>query len=126
MVRLFVILGAVFGLLGVALGAFGAHGLKAALERTGLEKPFDTGVRYHMYHALATLAAALIASRWPGGAAHSAGFLFAAGIVLFSGSLYVYALGGPKWLVHVTPVGGLALMAGWVALLLAVLRQRPA
>ena len=122
--RWFVILGAAFGFLGVAVGAFGAHVFKSVLEKTGRELQFEVGVRYHMYHSLALLAVAWVASRWPGAAANTAGWLFVAGVVLFSGSLYLYAVGGPKWLAHITPVGGIALLAGWVALIAAVLTHK--
>jgi uncharacterized membrane protein YgdD (TMEM256/DUF423 family) len=99
----------------VALGAFAAHGLKARLA-PDLLAVFETGVRYQMYHALALLAAAWASSKWPGGAVTAAGWLFVAGIVLFSGSLYALALGAPRWLGPITPVGGLAFLAGWACL----------
>ena len=116
------IAGAVLGFLGVALGAFAAHGLKARLEELGTLKAFETGVRYHMYHALALVACAWVAARWPGAAANASGWLFIAGVVLFSGSLYVLALTGVKWLGAITPFGGVLLLAGWVALAVSAIR----
>ena len=112
--RLFWTLGCTFGFLAVAAGAFGAHALRERLA-PDLLAVFETGARYQMYHSLALLAAAWAAERW-GGTAVAAGWLFTAGIVVFSGSLYLLALSGVRWLGAVTPLGGVALLAGWVAL----------
>lgn len=112
---------AVLGFLGVALGAFGAHALRASLEPRDLEI-FETGVRYQLVHAVALLGVAWVASRWPGTAAGLAGWLFIAGTAVFSGSLYLLVLTGPRWLGAVTPLGGLALLAGWLSLGWAALR----
>lgn len=105
-----VALGALNAALAVAAGAFAAHGLRERLAARALEI-FETGARYHMYHALAMVLAGLLAATR--GAA-TAGWLFQAGIVLFSGSLYVLALTGVKGLGAVTPIGGLAFLAGWL------------
>ena len=113
--RLFFALGSVSALIAVALGAFAAHGLKSRLEPAMLAT-FETGVRYHMYHALALLAVGWACTRWPGTAAHASGWLFVAGTVLFSGSLYASSLTGVRWLGAITPVGGLAFLAGWLCL----------
>jgi uncharacterized membrane protein YgdD (TMEM256/DUF423 family) len=113
--RLFFALGALSGFLGVALGAFAAHGLKARLAPEMLAV-FETGVRYQMYHAFALLAAGWALSRWPGAVIQAGGWLFLAGTLLFSGSLYALALSGEKWLGAVAPAGGFALLAGWVCL----------
>jgi uncharacterized membrane protein YgdD (TMEM256/DUF423 family) len=113
--------GALAALLGVALGAFGAHALRDRLA-PDLLAIFETGVRYHFYHALGLLAAAYAAGRWPGGAPVAAGWLFLAGIVIFSGSLYLLSITGVRWLGAITPVGGVAFIAGWGALLWTVLR----
>ena len=110
--RLFAILGALNALVSVAAGAFGAHGLKSRLP-ADLLATFETGARYQMYHALALLAAAWLCSQRPSGAATAAGWLFQAGIVLFSFSLYALALTGVRWLGAITPVGGVAFLAGW-------------
>ena len=119
--RTFLWVGALAGFVGVALGAFGAHGLRTRLSAEMLAV-FETGVRYQMYHAFAILIVALAAARIDGWLIRSAGWLFTAGIVLFSGSLYALALSGVTVLGAVTPIGGLAFLAGWAALVIASLR----
>jgi len=113
--RLFFGLGCASALIAVALGAFGAHGLRARIVPDML-LTFEIGVRYQMYHALALLAVGAVAGRLPGGTVAAAGWLFVAGTVIFSGSLYVLALTGQRWLGAVTPLGGLAFLAGWAVL----------
>jgi uncharacterized membrane protein YgdD (TMEM256/DUF423 family) len=120
--RLFATLGAVSGLLAVAAGAFGAHALRARLS-ADLLAAFETGARYQMYHALALLLVAWAATRWPGPPVRAAGWLFVAGTVIFSGSLYLLALTGARGFGAVTPVGGLAFLAGWLALMLGIWRS---
>lgn len=105
----------VAGFLGVALGAFGAHALKARLAPEMLAV-FETGVRYQMYHVFAIMAAAWGWARWPGRVFAAAGWLFVAGIVIFSGSLYLLAFTGVRVLGAITPLGGLAFLAGWLCL----------
>jgi uncharacterized membrane protein YgdD (TMEM256/DUF423 family) len=119
--RLFFGLGALSALLAVAAGAFGAHALRNRLAPDTLGI-FEVGARYHMYHALGLLAAAWAVSRWPGGATTAAGWLFVAGTVIFSGSLYLLSFTGQRWLGAVTPLGGLAFILGWAALAWAALR----
>jgi uncharacterized membrane protein YgdD (TMEM256/DUF423 family) len=119
--RVFLALGALSALLAVGAGAFGAHALRERLVPDMLSV-FDVGARYHMYHALGLLAASWAVSRWPGAAAVAAGWLFVAGTVIFSGSLYLLAFTGQRWLGAVTPLGGLAFMLGWAALAWAALR----
>jgi uncharacterized membrane protein YgdD (TMEM256/DUF423 family) len=121
MQRTFLALGAVSGALAVVAGAFGAHGLRGSLS-PDLLAVFETAARYHMYHALALIAVAAIATRLQGRGADVAGWLFVAGTVVFSGSLYLLALGGPRWLGAVTPLGGLCFIVGWVALAWSALR----
>ena len=116
--RTFLILGALAGFLGVALGAFGAHGLRARLSPEMLAV-FETGVRYQMYHACAILIVALAAARLDGWLIRAAGWLFTSGIVVFSGSLYVLAITGTTAFGAITPFGGVALLAGWACLILA-------
>jgi uncharacterized membrane protein YgdD (TMEM256/DUF423 family) len=116
--RNWLFIAAVNGGLAVMCGAFAAHGLSARLSPESLGV-FETGARYHMYHALAMGLAALVASA----RARTAAALFLAGIILFSGSLYLLALTGVRMLGFVTPLGGLAFMAGWVFLALAALRE---
>lgn len=112
-----------FGLTGVATGAFGAHALKTRLDPDALAV-FDTAARYQMLHALALLGSAWVAQQWPGRAARASIPLFSAGIVLFSGSLYALSLTGIRALGAITPLGGLLFMLGWLALLLAGLNAR--
>lgn len=113
--RPWLMLGSLMGLLAVVAGTFAAHGLDQRLSPQMLEV-FETGVRYHMYHALAMLIAAVVysqnTSRLP---AVAAGF-FLAGIVLFSGSLYLLAVTQARWLGMIAPVGGTAFLVGWVTL----------
>lgn len=100
---------------GVGLGAFGAHGLRARLA-PDLLAIYETGVSYHLVHGLAACVAALLARTGPGRRAATAGWLFIAGIVVFSGSLYMLALTGTRWLGAITPLGGVAWIAGWLLL----------
>jgi len=113
--RIFFAIGCVSAFLAVALGAFGAHGLKDRLAPEMLAV-FETGVRYQIYHALALLAVAWACTRWPGAVVNASGWLFVAGTVIFSGSLYVLALSGVRWLGAITPFGGVAFLAGWLCL----------
>ncbi len=114
------------GLTGVALGALGAHALKGTLAARGMETVWATAAQYHLGHALAlaALAAWLRAEAAPAPGLRWVTRCWTAGTVLFSGSLYLLALGGPRWLGPVTPLGGLALLAGWLLLALAALRGR--
>jgi uncharacterized membrane protein YgdD (TMEM256/DUF423 family) len=107
--------GALAAAAGVALGAFGAHGLKTRVAPEMLSV-FETGVRYHLIHALALLAVGWAATRWPSGLVSAAGWCFVAGIALFAGSLYVMVLTGTRWLGAITPLGGLCFIAGWLLL----------
>jgi uncharacterized membrane protein YgdD (TMEM256/DUF423 family) len=120
--RLFFGLGALSAFISVAAGAFGAHALRQRLE-PDLLAVFETGARYQMYHALALLAVAWAATRWPGTLVTWAGWLFVLGTMLFSGSLYVLALSGIRWLGAITPLGGLAFLAGWLCLVLGAARH---
>ena len=122
MERLFFGFGAILGFAGVLLGAFGSHVLRERLEPRLLEV-FETGVRYQMYHALALLASAWACVQWPNSIAVWAGWFFLAGIAIFSGSLYVLTLSGLRGFGAITPLGGLALMAGWACLAWAALKS---
>ena len=119
--RLFFCLGAISAFLAVAAGAFGAHALRARLA-PDLLAVFETAARYQMYHALGLVAAAWAVARWPGAPPQWAGWLFVAGTVLFSGSLYGLALSGARWLGAITPLGGAAFLAGWICLAMAARR----
>ena len=115
-------LGALSAFIAVAAGAFGAHALRARLD-PGMLLVFETGARYQMYHALALMAVGWAASRWPGRLTEAAGWCFVAGTVLFSGSLYAMALTGRRALGLITPLGGVAFLAGWLCLALAAPRR---
>jgi len=110
--KIFAISGAVGAFLSVALGAFGAHVLKPTLSPQMLET-FETGVRYQMYHSLALLVVAWIVDRYGPSIFVPAGWFFIAGIVIFSGSLYVLSFTGARWLGAVTPIGGVGFLIGW-------------
>jgi len=112
MTRLFVVAGAVLAGLGVAAGAFGAHGLEGRVSPDRLET-FRTAVAYQMYHALALLAVGWAAAQGGGGLVHGAGYCFVAGILVFSGSLYLLVLTDTSWLGAITPLGGAAFLVGW-------------
>ena len=118
MQRLFFSLAAVSALLSVGAGAFGAHSLRTRLSPESLAV-FETAARYQMYHALGLFAVAWAVSRWPGSLAQWAGWLFLAGTLLFSGSLYTLALTGVRWIGAITPLGGAAFLAGWLCLALS-------
>ena len=119
--RVFLALGSASAFLAVAGGAFGAHALRRRLDET-LLAVFETGIRYQMYHALALLAVAWVMDRWGGGLVAASGWLFVVGTVIFSGSLYLLALTGQRMFGAVTPLGGVAFLAGWLVLLIGVLR----
>ena len=121
MSNLFFALGAGLSLLGVAFGAFGAHGLRSTLTAEMLET-FEVAVRYQMYHSLGLLAAAWAASQWQNHLTTAAGWCFFAGILIFSGSLYILSLTGIRWLGAITPIGGLAFIVGWGSLTVAAIR----
>jgi uncharacterized membrane protein YgdD (TMEM256/DUF423 family) len=118
--KTFALFGSLLAALAVMLGAFGAHGLKTKLTPEMLVT-FETGVRYHFYHALGLFAVALIAALLPDSVPlRWAGYLMVAGIVLFSGSLYALSLTGVRGLGIITPFGGLAFIAAWLLLALAI------
>ena len=106
-------LGALNAAVAVGAGAFAAHGLRERLDARALEV-FETGARYQMYHAFAIVLAGLLATAGVSRGASTAGWIFQVGIVLFSGSLYALALTGVKGLGAVTPLGGVAFLAGWL------------
>lgn len=122
--RAFIAIGALSGCLAVAAGAFGAHALRARLAPEMLDV-FQTGVTYEMYHALALVGIGILLARFSTGGSvwlSAAGWLFIAGSILFSGSLYLLALTGTLWLGAITPLGGVAFLLGWLALAIGVLR----
>lgn len=122
MYRLFLFGAALCGFLGVGLGAFGAHGLRGMLSESQLAT-YHTGVDYQLWHALGLGLIGLLAERFPDRKTlHWAGGLMLAGIVVFSGSLYLLSLTGIRWLGMITPFGGGALLAAWVLLAMTVLK----
>jgi len=118
--KTFLLLGAVAAFLAVTLGAFGAHGLRARLSPE-MMAVFQTGVQYHMYHALALILVAGILGHLTGWLIRMAGWCFVGGIVLFSGSLYALAMTGVTVLGAITPIGGLLFLIGWACLALAAI-----
>ena len=117
MPKIFLLLSSINAFLAVSLGAFAAHSLKERLVATDLLTTFQTGVQYHMYHALAMFGIALLSIQFPAsGLLKASGYLFMLGIVLFSGSLYILSLSGIRWLGAITPIGGVAFLAAWGAL----------
>lgn len=116
MTHLTLFIAAIGGLLSVAFGAFGAHALRARLDSQALAV-FETAVQYQFHHSLALLAVALLMLQHPGSALlRSSAVLFTLGIVVFSGSLYLLSFTGLRWLGAITPLGGLAFIAGWACL----------
>lgn len=124
--KFFIQAGAVLGLLGVALGAFGAHALRATLEASGRSDTFETAVKYQFYHALALLVVGILMQVFSANPAamrllNWSGYSFLGGVLIFSGSLYILCLTGVTWLGAITPIGGLFMIAGWALLLWAFL-----
>ncbi len=124
MARVFLLLGSINAFLAVALGAFGAHGLRSRLTTEMLDV-YKTGVQYQMAHALGLILIALLLERRlaASGLAAWSGWLLTAGIVLFSGSLYVLSISGVRILGAITPLGGLCFLAGWALLVAAALKD---
>ena len=122
MTKVFLVLGALNAFLAVGLGAFGAHGLKAHLSADILAV-FQTAVQYHFYHALGLLVVGILVTQWPTvGLIKIAGWVMFAGIVVFSGSLYVLSITGIRWLGAITPIGGTAFIVAWLLLIVAFVR----
>jgi uncharacterized membrane protein YgdD (TMEM256/DUF423 family) len=122
MFKIFVGIGGINALIAVALGAFGAHGLEGKLS-PDMIAVFETGARYHFYHALGLIVVGLVSAQLPDSALlNASGWLMLAGIVLFSGSLYVLATSGIRWLGAITPFGGTAFIVAWLLLVIAVLK----
>ncbi len=118
--RVLIAAAALLGMLAVVGGTFAAHVLPKYLDEHAMHT-FEVGVRYHMYHALAALAAAFVCMRWPGRLPIAAGWMFVLGVVLFSGSLYLLVGTGVKWLGMIAPLGGTSFIVGWLLLGLAAL-----
>ncbi len=120
--KTFIVIGAIAMAVGVILGAFGAHGLKSRLT-PDLLAVYQTGVEYHLYHALGLILVGVLINQFPqAGGLHIGGWLLLAGILIFSGSLYVLAVSGVRWLGAITPIGGTAFIAGWVWIAWSLIR----
>ena len=120
MAKTLLMVAAISGLLAVVIGAFGAHGLKGRIT-TDLMAIFQTGVQYHFYHTLALLLVGILMLQFPQiSLLKWSGWLFIAGIVIFSGSLYALAISDIKWLGAITPIGGVAFIAGWLTMAIAI------
>jgi len=122
MSHLFFAFGSGFALIAVVTGAFAAHTLKSKLS-PDMFQVFEVAARYQMYHALGLIAVAWAASQWSSQLIAASGWLFVAGIVIFSGSLYILSLTGIRWLGAITPIGGIAFIIGWGCLLWAAIRS---
>ena len=116
--RRLVILGAFLGMVGVGMGAFGAHALDSVLKANGRQAVYETAVQYQFIHALAILFASSAIRRWPGFYTQAAGVLFGIGTFFFSGSLYVLAIFNISWMGAIAPIGGIALILGWLCLIM--------
>ena len=114
--------GAIFMALAVAIGAFGAHALESLLTADQLQT-YNSGVEYHFYHALGLLLVGIISSHAPSKQLKWSALLLGLGIILFSGSLYVLAVSGIRWIGAITPVGGISFIAGWVMLFVAIRKK---
>ena len=111
-------------MIGVGAGAFGAHGLSSYFEQfPNLAGTYETAVKYHVYHAIGILFMAWATTKWPGALTSWAGYLLFAGVIIFSGSLYLLVLTRQSWLGAITPIGGVAFISGWACLLLAAWRS---
>jgi uncharacterized membrane protein YgdD (TMEM256/DUF423 family) len=114
--KFFILAGSITGALGVTLGAFGAHALKNFLESSGRLETYETAVKYMFYHALALILVGILSKEFPVAALNNAGWAFLIGIVIFSGSLFLLCATGIKILGAITPIGGVAMIAGWLLL----------
>lgn len=120
--KFFLQFAALSGMLAVALGAFGAHAFKEKLLANGYLSTFETAVSYQFYHTLALLGIGILSMKYPSTLIQWSGTSMVVGILIFSGSLYLLCFSGIKWLGAITPIGGLAFIAGWLLLFIAVLR----
>ncbi|WP_085993998.1 DUF423 domain-containing protein [Oceanobacillus senegalensis] len=120
--KVFIIIAAINGFIAVALGAFGAHGLEGKLTEKQLGT-WETAVQYQMFHTVALLVTGLILAKFESSALTWAGWMFFIGIIIFSGSLYAYSVTGIKTFGMITPIGGVAFLAGWVLLCVSVFRN---
>lgn len=120
--KILLIIGAINGFIAVALGAFGAHGLEGKLTESQLET-WNTAVQYQMFHTIAILSVGLLLQKISATSLHWAGWMFLIGIIIFSGSLYIYSITSIKMFAMITPIGGVAFLIGWVLLAVAAFKQ---
>ena len=118
--KIILMAGSVSGALSVMIGAFGAHALKALLEANQRSETFETAVKYQFYHSLALVLTGILAQKTESPHLNMAAYSFVAGILIFSGSLYILSLTGIRWLGAITPIGGVAFIAGWIFLTMHV------
>jgi uncharacterized membrane protein YgdD (TMEM256/DUF423 family) len=123
MQKILLISGALLGGLGVAIGAFGAHALRATLTASGRLDTFETAVKYQFYHALALLVTGIIYAAFPNRMVLNAGYSMLGGVIVFSGSLYILCLTGIRWLGAITPIGGVLMIIGWGLLIYGIIRH---
>jgi uncharacterized membrane protein YgdD (TMEM256/DUF423 family) len=122
--KTFLIIGAVLMALGVGLGAFGAHALKQKLSAE-MMTVYKTAVEYHFYHALGLILIGILYQLYPSKMVMTSGWVVFLGVILFSGSLYVLSITGIKWIGAITPIGGVAFIAGWVLLVIGIIKYSP-
>lgn len=120
--KFFLLIGVIYGFLAVALGAFGAHGLEGKISEKALTN-WEKAVNYQMFHTMALFVVGLLMSKFESGQLVTAGWFFLVGVILFSGSLYLYATSGQKFLAMITPFGGIAFLIGWVFLGYAIVKH---
>ena len=121
--KFFILAGSITGMLGVALGAFGAHALKGFLENSGRLDTFETAVKYMFHHSFALILVGILHKEFPVTALNNAGWAFLIGIIIFSGSLFLLCATGIKVLGAITPIGGVAMIAGWLLLFWGVYKS---
>lgn len=122
MQKIILLIASVSGAISVMLGAFGAHAFKATLEASGRLETYETAVKYQFYHTIALLLIGVLMTRLESRSLDYAAIAMIVGIIIFSGSLYILCMTGIKWLGAITPIGGVAMIVGWVLLFLAVYR----
>jgi uncharacterized membrane protein YgdD (TMEM256/DUF423 family) len=118
----FIFLAAVFGFLAVAIGAFGAHGLEAHLSPENKQR-YETAVQYHFYHTLALFLVGILVQHWHSKWLNWSAYAFSLGIILFSGSLYIYAITSIKTFAMITPIGGLCFLIAWACLFASSIKR---
>ncbi len=123
MQKQFIIIGSILAALGVIFGAFGAHALKDILINYNRTDTFDTAVKYHFYHAFGLIIMGILSNQFPDKNFNIAGHLMLAGVIIFSGSLYILCLTNIKWLGAVTPLGGLLMILGWSFIVWKMIRK---